>query len=520
MEHNNASHVSTTSKDDSLDTPTSPSSSSMGSTKSSDVDSGKQSADVITVPPTHLVDVDLTDRDNDTKLMRTATCLNTFYLLTCDVLGPANAPYSFATLGMVPGCLMYFFGGLIAAYTGMVLSRLYMHYDTEAAPLRTYGDISERVFAYYGPRWAKAARTYTAVLQSLQLLLNVAVIILGSGQALYQIADYNVCFISMTVAFTAAGFLVGFIKQLRSLSHIANSCIYINIGVCIATLAVAATSSPMTSHNHPAPSSLLSAGFVPYDPVTGEGLLPAKGVAFSNMPLDATLSGLGNLVYAWGGATVFIELMAEMRDPRDFWKCWSAAVLIIWIIYFSYGVALYAMQGPYVGNPGNQGISNYAWQTAFNALGLFTGLVAAVLYSNVGMKVIYITVSQELLNAPPLTTRNGTIAWCMFATAFWWLAFMLAESIPQFSAFTSIVSALCIMQFTYVLPPFFQLLHELHQDQTWRDKLLRRWWLKLTDLILFLGSVAMTGLMLWSSISVLIRSVQTGSTQQFGCKYA
>lgn len=123
---------------------------------------------------------------------------------------------------------MYFFFGVAAAYTGMILSKLYMHYDSPEQPLHTYGDIAARVFAQFGPKWSRAARAYTAVLQALQLLLNVAVIILGSGQAMYQMSNSSVCFISLTVAFTAAGMLLGFIKQLRHIAHFANSTIWLN----------------------------------------------------------------------------------------------------------------------------------------------------------------------------------------------------------------------------------------------------------------------------------------------------
>lgn len=43
------------------------------------------------------------DPDNSAKLMRTATWINTAFLLLCDILGPSNAPYSIASLGYVPG---------------------------------------------------------------------------------------------------------------------------------------------------------------------------------------------------------------------------------------------------------------------------------------------------------------------------------------------------------------------------------------------------------------------------------
>src|SRR4051812_9532180 len=115
-------------------------------------------------------------------------------------------------MGYVPGSLLYFFCGIIAAYTGLLLQRIYLTYDTEEYPMRTYGDLSEQVFKKYGRRVAFTARSYTAFFQSLQLLLNVAVLILGSAQAMYQMANNSVCFLIMGVAFTGAGFLLGFIK--------------------------------------------------------------------------------------------------------------------------------------------------------------------------------------------------------------------------------------------------------------------------------------------------------------------
>ena len=56
--------------------------------------------------------------------------------------------------------------GFLAAYTGLILWRLFVRLDSVRHPLKTYGDIAERIFG-------RAARHVCTVLQSIQLLVNV-----------------------------------------------------------------------------------------------------------------------------------------------------------------------------------------------------------------------------------------------------------------------------------------------------------------------------------------------------------
>ena len=56
--------------------------------------------------------------------------------------------------------------GVLALYTGLILWRLFVRLDSLKYPLKTYGDMAERIFG-------KIARHVCTVLQSLQLLVNV-----------------------------------------------------------------------------------------------------------------------------------------------------------------------------------------------------------------------------------------------------------------------------------------------------------------------------------------------------------
>jgi len=128
---------------------------------------------------------DQEERATASRALRQAGWASIFYLITTDILGPFNAPYAISQVGWVPGtsypCLkrgwslkissmsgiiLYFFMGIIALYTGLILWRLFVRMDSIRYPVQTYADIAERIFG----KWA---RYLVNVLQSLQLLVNV-----------------------------------------------------------------------------------------------------------------------------------------------------------------------------------------------------------------------------------------------------------------------------------------------------------------------------------------------------------
>lgn len=74
--------------------------------------------------------------------------------------------------------------------------------------------------------------------------------------------------------------------------------------------------------------------------VTSAGLPPGK-------PLYDNVNGMFNGVFAFGGATMFYELMAEMRRPYDFWKGLLIAEIFITSVYLIYGLVIFSHQGQY-----------------------------------------------------------------------------------------------------------------------------------------------------------------------------
>ena len=47
---------------------------------------------------------------------------------------------------------------------------------------------------------------------------------------------------------------------------------------------------------------------------------PVHTANFVSQPLFDKINGIMQMVFAYGGAMIFPEFMAEMRRPMDFWK--------------------------------------------------------------------------------------------------------------------------------------------------------------------------------------------------------
>ncbi|KAM3082750.1 hypothetical protein ACMFMF_002403 [Clarireedia jacksonii] len=268
-----------------------------------------------------------------------------------------------------------------------------------------------------------------------------------------------------------------------------------------------------------------------YPPVQNSGGLPASTAGFTG-----AINGLMQAVYAYGGAMLFTEFMSEMRKPRDFWKGMICAQLFIYFIYIFYGCFMYGYQGQYAVNPSFQGISPYAWQTVGNVISFISALIAAGLYGNIGIKVLYNNIFMEFFKAPPLTTRGGKLLWACIVPLYWSIAYIVAAAIPNFFGLSSLVAALCILQFTYTFPPMLyvgyciklgaQLPGEGFNPATVMDsgfkRILRgyrkRFILNTWNVLYFGGALVTAALGAYSAIEALIEAFKKPQITAFTCK--
>lgn len=465
-----------------------------------------------------------TSKENANRMLRVASWGSVFYLITTDILGPTSAPYAISQLGYVPGALLYFLFGIAAAYCGCLLWDLFLQLDSIKYPLRNYGDIVGRIYGRY-------TRYAIDFFQSIQLFCNVAVIILGNGQGLSQIAKGKGCYTILIFVWAVAGAIVGQIRTLAKFGFLANAAIWMNVFVIIATMACVSAFGP----NFTAAAG--TTGAVEGAVMTKVVVSGAGSEQFQNQ-----LNACMNIVYSYGGALVFIEFMAEMKRPWDFWKGMACAQLFIFSIYLIFSMVVYHYQGQFVVNPANQGISNYGWQTTTNVINLVSALIAAGLYGNVGIKCLYSSVFQRFFKWPALSTKIGRIIWTFFVCVYWAIAFVFAAAIPNFSSLVSLIGAVCILQFSYTFPFIMQLGFDIqlgaltgdgeydpvnkitHRVDTWRNwsrwarGYKQKWFSNTCHLILFFASAATAALGIYASSMSLKEAFESGSTTSFTCK--
>ncbi|KID77909.1 N amino acid transport system protein [Metarhizium brunneum] len=470
---------------------------------------------------------------NASRALRTAGTGAIFYLITTDILGPFGLPYAFATTGWGPGTALYTVFGFMAGFSGYLLWDCFMGLDSFQFPIKSFGDIGFRVYGTW-------CRYLFNVLQAIQLICNVGAIIISNGEALSEAVKFKLCYAICCLVWALAGFVLGQIRTLQKFTWLANVAVFINLLIMFITMGAAAHTPPLYSASASSAGYSIDPALVTpvngtYPPVQHSAALPDSG------NFAASLNGAMQAVYSYGGSMIFPEFMAEMRRPRDFLKGMWSAQLFIYICYMLYGLFMYGFQGQYVQTPAYLGISAYGLQTAGNSLAIVSALIAATLYGNIGIKVLYNNILVEFFKAPPLESKHGRYIWFALVPIYWSMAYVIGAAIPDFAGFTGIVAAVCILQFTYSFPPLLHIGYQIQKsamegeagfdpstgELAARDGGIRRWvrgffgarwYLNVFNLLYFLGAMALCALGIYSSVMNLIQIYAVPQLNAFGCK--
>jgi peptidoglycan biosynthesis protein MviN/MurJ (putative lipid II flippase) len=128
---------------------------------------------------------------------------------------------------------------------GWLLYHMFLGLDSHNYPMRTYGDIAFRVYG-------TPMRHLVNILQSIQLLFNVGLIIVGNGQALSQVAKFKLCYAICCLVFALSGFVIGQVRTLQKYGWLANAAIWMNVFIIITSMGVASKTGP----NYPAVNAM------------------------------------------------------------------------------------------------------------------------------------------------------------------------------------------------------------------------------------------------------------------------
>ncbi|RYC55632.1 hypothetical protein CHU98_g10573 [Xylaria longipes] len=435
--------------------------------------------------------------------------------ITTDILGPFAVPFAIGTLGYGPGIGIFTAFGIISVYSGYLLWKVFMGVDSHEFPARNYGDLAFRA-------WGTIARHVVNVLQAVALLLLLGQVTILFGQNISEMSKYRICYVVCPLIFVVVGFFLTQIRTLRSFGWLANFGFWFNILAIFISMGA-------TAHNPPN-FSIATLGSV--------------GITHAGLPttnLIGSINGLLSGVLAFAGLQLFIEFMAEMRRPHDFLKGMFIAQAVIYTVYVVYGSFMYYYQGQYTFNPAYLGVSDYGWQTAGNTLTLLSGLIAAALYGNIGIKVFYNNVLVDIFRAPLITSKGGKIFYAAIVPVWWSIAFVIAAAIPAYVYFVSIISAAALLNLSYTIPAWIALGYDIKKATmgdfdpavgrtsrglTGFNRYIRGFWsggtfqilINIWHVLYFLASLSLSGLGLYASIEGFIEAFENPQVDSFTCR--
>lgn len=162
-------------------------------------------------------------------------------------------------------------------------------------------------------------------------------------------SKFRLCYSICCFIWAVVGYVMGQIRTLARFTWIANWAVFLNLMVMFISMGVMAHSEPNYDAAQ-AGSAGAATGGSSVAPLP-DGSYPAVVTYGTVPPSDngfvGSVVGLMQGVYAYAGAQLFIEFMAELQRPRDFLKVMWGAQFFIYSVYMIYGSYVYYFQGQY-----------------------------------------------------------------------------------------------------------------------------------------------------------------------------
>ncbi|KAL1663023.1 transmembrane amino acid transporter protein-domain-containing protein [Schizophyllum commune] len=323
-------------------------------------------------------------------------------------------PWSYSILGIVPGILVTLGVAATALYTSLNLWK----YCLVHPEVRDIVDIGQRLFG--GSQLA-----YN--IWSLFFLLNNTFIqalhVLVGAKLLNTLSNSAACTVAFAVVSAVICFFISLPRTLSQLSGMAVfSAITMGIAVLLAIIFAGIEDKPFG-----------------YTPELGEPkatLFPVKGTTFVQ-----GMSAFLNITYTFVGQATIPSFIAEMKNPKDFWKAIWAVTIAEMIVFSLCGSLVYHWVGnQYITSPVVGSLTDTYKKVAFS-FAIPTIYFLGALYSSVSSRFIFFRVFRNSEHRHS-NTLVGWGSWVAIVAVSWVIAFLIAEVIPFFSDMLSLMCSL------------------------------------------------------------------------------
>jgi hypothetical protein len=200
-----------------------------------------------------------------------------------------------------------------------------------------------------------------------------------------------------------------------------------------------------------------------------------------------------NIVFAYAGHVAFFSFISEMKNPADFPKALVLLQVTDTGMYFVVAMVIYAYGGDQVDSPalGTAGtiVGKVAW-----GLAIPTIIIAGVIYGHVASKYIYVRLFRGTKHMSKKTFLSVG-SWLAITLTLWVVAWIIAESIPNFNDLLALISSLFASWFTYGISGIFWLF--INRGQYTRNW--RKICLTIVNVLMFTLGAAICGMGLYAS---------------------
>lgn len=140
------------------------------------------------------------------------------------------------------------------------------------------------------------------------------------------------------------------------------------------------------------------------------------------------------------GHVAFTSFQSELADPREFKKALFFEQGIAVTFYMTISAVIYYYAGPLVTSPALGSASPVVTKVAFG-FAIPTIIIAGVVNGSVACKYIYIRMWKGT-NVVHQKSFKSSGSWVGICAAFWFVAWVLAEAIPNFNLLLGLIAAL------------------------------------------------------------------------------
>ncbi|KAK4702958.1 hypothetical protein P7C70_g3266, partial [Phenoliferia sp. Uapishka_3] len=322
-------------------------------------------------------------------------------------LGVLGIPQVMATLGLVPAILLIFLVAIMSTSAMFIIGKFKLRHPNVHS-------ISDVGMLWWGP----IGREGLGFVYLLYMVMSAGSGLLSISIAFNAMSQHAICTVIFVVVSTIIVALLSSIQTLEKVAILGWTGL-ISVIVAIVTLTVA----------------------VGIDGPSGAPPGADLGIQNVGSPTFAQASSaVGTIVFAFGATPAFFNVVAEMRNPKDYWKSALVGQILATTLYIIIGSVVYEFAGNYVASPalGTAGplLVRICYGLAFPSL-----VASSTLFTHFSAKYIFVRILRGSRHISANTPIHW-ISWIGSVLAAAISAFLIADGIPVFNGLISLVGSL------------------------------------------------------------------------------